>query len=209
MRKGLVAVVPLLAVLILAPVATAEDIWDPPWEIPDPTGTEADWDFTTNENPAYPEHVLNPYGEPFIELLLCDDYGVDPGLDGEYSTWHAGPPSGILHIQIHNDPNKGIRKEVFIQVTATNPPGVSSPNPGATVGPGPYPQIQHPGTGYYTYNYFMTIPGNPAIDYVTLDFPFCTYIEEIVIDTRCVPIPEPGLIAVFGLPALLLLRKRK
>lgn len=209
MRKGLVVLVPLLAVLVLAPVARAEDHFPPPWDIGEfPTDTFQAWEFTTDETRnVVPEFYENPYGVPLDNITDCDDWGVDPGLHLEGSTWHVGPPNGKHSIQIHNDPNEGIRKEVWVQVTSTAPPiSVGSPAAGSSTTPHPHHDW---GGGWGTYPYLVTIPGNPALEYIEIVFEFCTWIEEIDIHTRCVPIPEPGLIAVLGLPALLFLRKRK
>jgi hypothetical protein len=210
MRKGLLAIVPLLAVLVLSPVAVAEKVFDPPWElpVPDERGTYQAWEFESGELIAYPEVLENPWGEPFIEIENGDLWGTEPGLDGSYTCWHVGEPSGIHHVQIHNYPHDGIRKEVFVQVTSTMAPTVTAPShPDAGV-TSPYPHAQH-GGGWYTYNYLVTIPGNPPMDYIDLEFPFCTWVEEIVIHTRCVPIPEPSVMAILGLAGLLFLRKRK
>ncbi len=218
MRKGLVALVPLLAVLVLAPVAKAEDIFPPPWEEPDPSRvTWQDWEFTTDEQlDVPPEFYENPYGEPLLTMDPVDAFegwGTEPGWDESYTTWHV-KGSGIHQIQIHNKPDPdGVRKEVWVQVTSSTPPisvggqpghgATSTPFPGATLGTDPT------GLTWSVSPWLVTFPGNPSMEYIVIQFEPCTWIEEIVIHTRCVPVPEPGVMAIFGLAGLLFLRKRK
>jgi hypothetical protein len=65
-----------------------------------------------------------------------------------------------------------------------------------------------PGPGnWYVYNFLITIPENPAWELIQLEFPESTNIEEIVIDTIC--IPEPVSVALLGLGLVPLLLRRK
>ena len=143
-----------------------------------------------------------------LEMIgTWDGYGEEPGYDGTFTAWHVGEPGGTHSIQIHNKPSDGIRKEVWVQVTSSGAPiSVGSPAAGSSTTPHPHADL---GGGWAVYPYLVTIPGNPAMEYIEIDFEPCTWIEEIIIHTRCVPIPEPGVMAIFGLVGLLFLRKRK
>jgi hypothetical protein len=205
--------VPLLAVLVLAPVAKAEDIFPPPWEEPDPTRvTWQDWEFTTEDKVGVePEFYENPYGVPTLDMIPEDAFelwGTDPGYDETYTSWHVGG-SGVHQIQIHNKPDPdGIRKEVWVQVTSSTPP-ISvggQPGHGATGTPHPSHDL---GGGWGVHPWLVTFPGNPSMEYIVIQFEPCTWIEEIIIHTRCVPVPEPGVMAILGFSGLLFLRKRK
>jgi hypothetical protein len=220
MNKALFAVVPLVAVLLPVLQAAAEDVYDPPWDSTYPTNTYQVWEFLDpTGNPAYPEIDENPYGEPWL-VFEGTDQGLDgvewveePGpREGETTTgWHiADPAGGKITITVFNDPKPGIFKEVFIQLTSTKTPppgGVTGSPPGTTTSP--FPHTQWPVDNWYTYNYLMTIPDNPAVETITIELPYSTIVGEIVVSTRCVPIPEPGLLALSGLGLLVFLRKRK
>ncbi len=221
MRKALLALVPLLAVLVLSPVATAEDIIPPPWElpVPDDRGTWQDWEFFTEETvDVAPDFCENPYGLPLLTMEegLWEGWGEQeaPSWDGTLTSWHVGGDQpGKQAIQIHNKDSDGIRKEVWVQVTSTSPP-ISvggQPGHGATTTPGAPVLLGTDPTGatWSVNPYLVTFPGNPPMEYIEIWFEPCTWIEEIIIHTRCVPIPEPGTMAVLGLAGLLFLRKRK
>jgi hypothetical protein len=52
------------------------------------------------------------------------------------------------------------------------------------------PQIQWPGPApfggaWYTYNYGLKIVPNPQVETVIIEVPFCTVIDQIVVDTVC------------------------
>ena len=69
--------------------------------------------------------------------------------------------------------------------------------------PGPYP-----GSGpWYTYNYGLTIEPNPTSETVTITVPECAVIDQIVVDTIC--IPEPGTLGLLVLGGLAVLRRRR
>jgi hypothetical protein len=222
MTKILLALVPLLAVLVAAPVAVAEDIFDPPWEETDPSRlTWQDWEFYVEAKvDVAPDDYENPYGTPLLTMspeTSWEGWGVlgNPTWDGTLTSWHVGGTDPAKHsIQIHNNPDPdGVRKEVWVQVTSTAPP-ISvggQPGHGATTTPYPGTTLGTDATGatWYVNPYLVTFPGNPSMEYIEIWFEPCTWVEEIIIDTRCVPIPEPGVMAIFGLAGLLLLRKRK
>ncbi len=98
------------------------------------------------------------------------------------------------------------RRDVSLTIIDQGQPGhgaSTTPYPGATLGTDPS------GNTWSVNPYLVTFPGNPSMEYIVIQFVPCTCIEEIIIHTRCVPIPEPGVMAIFGLSGLLFLRKRK
>jgi hypothetical protein len=223
MIKTLLAIVPVLAVLVLAPVARAEDVFDPPWGDVDPSRvTWQDWEFYVEAKvDVEPDDYENPYGTPLLTMDPVDSWegwGVagNPSWDGTLTSWHVGGDDPAKHsIQIHNNPDPdGVRKEVWVQVTSTGAP-ISvggQPGHGATTTPGGDPFLlgtDATGATWSVYPYLVTFPGNPSMEYIEIWFEPCTWIEEIIIHTRCVPVPEPSLMAILGLAGLLFLRKRK
>ena len=224
MKRILFAFVPLLAVVLLAPVALAEDFFDPPWDVTYPTATYQAWEFSTNANPAFPEVDDNPYGDPWLTLsgndLVTGGVEWSDTASGPHGTdttaWHISDPAGgKIQITVYNYPPEGLYKEIFLQLTSSKSPppgGVTSGSPGSTTqggGSTQWPGSSPSGTKWYTYSFMITIPDNPAVEVITIDLPYSTWIDEIVIDTRCVQIPEPGTLALVGLGGLCLLRKRK
>ena len=210
MRRVLIGAALLCAAFVLAPQAWAEDVFQPPWDRATyPTATYQAWEFTEGWNPAEPEVSDNPYGLS-LAWIVGGEYGTQEGLEpGDLTTWHiADPAGGTVTIHVFNDPNAGVVKEVLVQLTSSKAPDpeIGSNPPGSVTSPSPHHKWGD--TNWYTYNFFFTIPGNPAEETLTFKFPFCTVIDEIVVDTRCVPIPEPGLLALSGLGALLFFRRK-
>ena len=60
---------------------------------------------------------------------------------------------------------------------------------------------------WYTYNYGLTIEPNPTSEMITITVPYCTVIDQIVVDTIC--IPEPASMALLALGSVFLLRRRR
>ncbi|NLE37149.1 MAG: hypothetical protein GX621_03900 [Pirellulaceae bacterium] len=184
---------------VLGGVATAEDIWDPPW-LEDPTdpqwlggvATYQRWEF--DENPAWPVELHNPFGQPYIELGGASYPDPVPGPNGAIiNTWHIDEDGGFLHIYVPNDPTPRDRKVIFIQLTSDKGALLGSPvsSPSGTISY-PKPAIKHGPTSWYTYTAQIDIPFNPPEEYITYRFPESTNISELVIDTICVGIPEPS-----------------
>ena len=88
-------------------------------------------------------------------------------------------------------------KAIFLQITSSKAPSnVQVTGQGAD---GPYtsgtwqtglPQIQWPGPApyggaWYTYNYGFVIRPNPESETIVIDVPYCTVVDQIVVDTIC------------------------
>ena len=79
--------------------AFADDLIVPPWRGNDGT-TYQEWRFDTNENPAFPEDVENPYGNPSAEITV-GDFGEGwfhelPGLGSKTGFWDIGGSGGSI-----------------------------------------------------------------------------------------------------------------
>ncbi len=53
----------------------------------------------------------------------------------------------------------------------------------------------------------LTVQPNPEKEEIVIEVPYCTVVDQIVIDTRCVP--EPATLALLGLGGLCLVRRRR
>lgn len=199
-----------LLVLLVALPALAVDYWGGPpqgaWTRGDPSSTFQHWNFETPALPL-PDVWQNPYGDPFLDFLPPGgwEYGeqwecpieLDPR--GFVSGWHCiAPEGGTVVLTIPNTEAIDGEKLIFLQITSSKAPtSVSAVGLGGN--PGGYvttpwmtglPQIQWPGPApfggvWYTYNYGLRIVPNPQMETITIEVPFCTVIDQIVVDTLC------------------------
>jgi hypothetical protein len=215
----------LLAMLVIGWLAThvrAEDVATPPDGLRPPVGqqdpryTYQRWEL--GQNPTSPVESRNPFGQAQISWsngqwpATAPGWGFGPTYP-TIRTLHIGdyldpshPHAGYVDITVPNTPD-GVKKTVFVQITsdkATDPDGpevvwpsgpgwTSSSHPGSTL-----PQL---GNGWYVYNDVITIQPNPQYEVIRYWFPDSTDIAEIVVDTRCEPVPEPAtfvLLAIGG-----------
>ncbi len=191
---------------------------NPPWSSSAANTTHQAWEFTY---PTYdpldssPQIDDNPYGTPSIDFSDGTSFwdgseGTRPLVPGPYGdpipTWHVDVDGGGFTVLIPNAPDPNPWKHIFYQVTSNKAPNPSGPTsfPAGTHKPGT--AYQHAG-GWYTYTGQIDITPNPQYETVTFTFPSCTNIEEIVIDTICVP--EPIMMGLLGAGGLMMLRVRR
>jgi hypothetical protein len=196
----------LMVLGVFAAPALAEDLWDPPWDPAYPTNTHVWWDFSLNL--TAPIELHNPYGLPQIIWPADTTMQTIPDWNGQpINTLHIGGQEGSysdLRIWIPNNPDGGDVKGIFWQMTSdksptplglpptTEPSGVSLPNPDPTAGLG--------GT-WYAYNGLEEIRPNPNGEWLIFNLAQSTNIAEIVIDTQCYTVPEPGTLTLLALAA--------
>jgi len=210
----------LVAGLILSCAGFAQGIivTNPPWSSTAPNTTHQAWEFTTPTydplNP-YPQVNDNPYCNPTIYFSdgtsywdgSTTDLPLIPGPLGDpITSWHVDVNGGGFTLGIPNAPDPNPWKHIFYQVTSDKAPNPSGPttSPPGTHRPGT--AFQHAG-GWYTYTGQIDITPNPLYEYITFTFPASTNIEEIVIDTICVP--EPITLGLLGVGGLMMLRRRQ
>lgn len=192
---------------LIASAAAAEDLNPPTWRGLEGTTMQA-WEFYTNANPATPEIDNNPYGVPSAEIIDAlplvhhkDSYWQRDGV------WRVDE---MLVLSIPNTQNTGPEtwKEIIFQITYNG------------AGWEPYMALDPAETSMdmidqvvldenWTHEtYRMVLQPNPTSEDIYVMPTFCTlYVDEIVVDTRCVP--EPASLSVLGAGALLLLRRKK
>jgi hypothetical protein len=195
-----------IASLVIGNAASGEDLNPPPWRGEFCT-TWQGWEFS-DDNPAPPPDMGSyPYGDPYLLVDPMGDWipvkGVAQGL------W---PLSGEIYVELWNHPIPNPYKEIWIQITWSpqHPdecPLVDLLDPYAG---GPYCAEEcvelDAATPLYHSTFRLSIEPNPEWEslriYGTID------VDELIIDTRCVP--EPATMAALAVGACLsLLRRRR
>jgi len=209
-----VSMITVMLVVCLAGTVLAIDYWGGPpcdtWLRGGEGTTFQLWAFSDQEYFG-PEEPFNPFGDPLAEFdpptgwewgggwecpLEMDLYGWVPG-------WHcSNEAGGSITLTIPNTDDPAGKKWIFLQVTSSKVPSDVTVS-GSGGNPAGYtngswstglPHIQWPppapfGGSWYTYNYGRWIEPNPESETITLTFPFCTVVDQIVVDTICTQDP--------------------
>jgi hypothetical protein len=228
----IVLAVSVALLLIGSSVALGKDLGPlDGWQRYTDNTTFAHWNLHDAGSP-FPDELWNPNGEPWMEFTeglweWSDGWPCPPDLEdgpgtGTCDGWHCtSPGGGKITLTIPNDPNQREMKRIFLQLTSTkSPSGVTTTGSGSAPGgytsgtfptgrpqgqvPGPVPPF---GGSWYVYNYGLTIQPNPESETITIEVPECTVVDQIVVDTECVP--EPATVGMLGLGALALIRRRR
>ena len=211
----------IVTVVVSTASATIVNDTGPSWRGDDNTTYQA-WGFDNDNNPADLDIDLNPYGDPTAEVIGVDPpYGppdfVAPNTywkdtdNGHQGLWRIYGDSS-LRLYLPNNPVTNDYKEIWLQLTY-----YASGETGAMPEFFVFPEnaalnliskIQVDEHYYYHAIWQIIIEPNPDEEWVTLQPRDCTlYIDEVVVDTIC--IPEPATLCLLGLGGLCLLRKRR
>ena len=205
----------MLAVLSLAAPAFADDLSPPPWRFT-PGSTVQHWDFTAGSAAGPPDALPlnNPYGTPI--LIPTGGANYQTTFMGRNNVWNLNSTTGAgsLDFFVPNTGNALNQKNLWLQITYW------SPLPGGPLGvginstSGPFTQLSSlitplPG-GWFHELSIWNIAVCPQSEIVHI-FPMGTvgYVDQVVIDTQCIPIPAPTAVAPLTLAGLLAARRRR
>lgn len=198
--------------------ALAHDLYPPEWRDSD-GATFQHWTFSTDANPAAPEVVRNAYGDP-TAVITVGDMGigwVDVDIFGYGSmsgVWDLGS-GGTIDLYVPNRPTPGPYKDIWVQITYLLDP-FDAPEVnviGAELIGEPESQIveELPGFGQWicAVSKWRIYP-NPDNEIVQITAGnFGSVIDQIVVDTKCVPEPSCMVSLLAGGVGLVIGRRRR
>jgi hypothetical protein len=197
---------------VLINTARADDACAPDWR-GDPHTTFSIWEFDTSDNPTGPDSWYYLPGD-YTPALTSPTLTVSGSVlhkDFDYDKEGVWKFEGSIQVDLDNFDEENDYKEIWLQLTyyASGEPDVYvEVGEDTIVGTRLFP-VEPSGTDGYVFGVWqIIIEPNPSSEVLFITPRDCTtYMDEIVIDTIC--IPEPATICLLGLGALALLRKRR
>jgi hypothetical protein len=207
--KMFVAAAATVVVLSLLPGrCLADDLNPPPWQRGVSGTTFAQWEFSVLDDVPPADIYYNPYGTPMMQIIPVEAWL--PQWDGRQGVW---PLSGTVLATIPNNPDPNPFKDIWIQLTweantTTPAPGgipIVMENTGAGTPATLVSEISLGGNWYHSTYAIHMVPNPPS---ETIQINGLIMLDELVIDTICVP--EPGTLSLLALGgAALFLRRRR
>ncbi len=220
------ALIALAIVGLVAPVALAHDTYAVPWR-GDAGSTMQHWTFDTapTSGTIAPEVDNNPFGFPVIQDPYSGSsawhtvYGTEPEVEYGVNDFFWG-----FYIDIPNDDTTRPLKEMYIQFTyfydwntSHYEAGIPTPSVFWPEGTNSVEEVENTflggvnGANWYHSTWYITIEPNPDFETIWVeseghDGDDQLVIDQIVVDTIC--IPEPATLALLAMGGLTLLRRR-
>lgn len=200
-----------LALAFCTSTALADDLFPPPWRYT-AGSTFQHWDFHSGASGMAPDGaaVNNIYGPPLLHTTNPGNWL--PSFSGRNDVW-AVNDFDFLRFEVPNELHTSMQKELLLQVTYLSPTlglgiQITSPNGNFTqVGA---PTITPLPGGWIHETSRWTLNSCPGVENVFIQPPVpgtVLFVDQVVIDTRC--IPSPGAGAMIAMGALLAARRRR
>ena len=217
MLKSVRIAVLVLLLLSAAAAALADDLYPPVWR-GQPNTTTQEWKFATSSPVTTPEPgFVNPYGVPHAHAYPGTGQNWVDLWGGRQGMW---PLSGTIEVEIPNRPLPNPQKLIWVQLTWAKQVDSSAPvvwelNSGIqgtrvkndlVLGPTGYP---YPNDLWYHSVFQIVLPFNPTWEMVKIDGTLV--VDQLVIDTWCIPEPSSLLAlgtGLFGLAGLAVRRRK-
>jgi hypothetical protein len=197
--------------------AFADDLTPAPWRFGAGTTFEH-WDFSAGPIGGPPDapgtNLFNPYGTPIMTPTLGATWL--PAASGRTNVWFLGGTS-MLTFDVPNTANTVNQKELWLQITFQPPAAGGFPS--TTIGSpnGLFTLIGAPSYTALPNNWIheltrWSIGSCPPFERVSISsgVPGAgMFVDQVVIDTRCFPVPAPGTAMLLGAGALLAARRRR
>ncbi len=218
----------LVAMLLVGTSAAwADDINPPPWR--------GEWSTTFQYWQFWTPDIGDPYGltpdgpgplgeglpgEPYTSpgylpstRLWVDPFGDWIDIDSSSGRQGIWPLSGYLDVVVDNHDPVNPEKLIWVQLTWRQQPGTDGgpfmdpwdPLPGFTSTPVRIEDEQTAADGWTTTTYAWEIYPNPADEWFTIGGDID--VDQLVIDTWCVP--EPATLSLLVIGGLTLIRRRR
>jgi len=182
--------------------ALGADLLPPAWRGGQGT-TYQSWSFNADANPASPESINNPYGQPVADIAV-GQFGSGwlqqlPGMGTQTGYWDIGGTGGRIVIVLGPLPRPLAYHQVWVQVTyftdITQPPIVNVDS--ASVFGGQTVLVEHVPSGgdwYLEQSLWHIEPpqrhGEPVV--LTSEPMWGALVDQIVVDTDSVELPDCG-----------------
>lgn len=198
-----------------AGTAHADDLTPPPWRF-NPGTTVQHWDFSSGPTGFAPDAfpLNNPYGSPFMQPSSSSTWF--PSIAGANDVWDI--TTGDLQFEVPNTGNQAHQKELWLQVTYFDATGAGF-GPSYTVAgtTGTFTQIGGASqtilaNGWTHELTKWSVASCPTLERITITGGLAgvvTMIDQVVIDTQCIPVPTPGSAALLAMGGLLAVRRKR
>jgi hypothetical protein len=207
--KTLLAAILVLGAFGSSP-AWAHDLTPPPWRGQEGSTFQV-WGFSGPADPAAPDEIRNPYGIATADITV-GQYGSGwlqqlPAMGSPTGYWDLGS-NGRIVIDIDNRDEPLPYKEIWVQVTyykdINQAPSVSVPGASYLGGQTLTVESIPTGGGWFLDLSKWRIEPNPSYEQILVtSSPLGSVVDQIVIDTICVPEPAMlGLLSLGGWAAL-------
>lgn len=197
----------LFMVAGLGMASPAFAVLQPPWR-GEERSTFQEWDFAADSVTPSPnlDTLSNPYGDPLLRVTAAGDW-INT-IDGHEGVW---PLSGEIDVYLPNYQELQPMKEIWIQLTwkATDVDAFLPNEPLIGVAPFESMQVSREDSagqdGWVSSLFMIDIWPNPSEEWISVKGDIM--VDDLVIETYCVP--EPVTILLLGVGGTLITFARK